>query len=192
MSAWVILSRSATRYFHFTATNYKYHTLPATKQGKFHWGSGIKLEMALFKKHLKRAWPRAVLLTWDSQVPNSTTGMPTSSPQTDCSLQFVTKHHECHWRRRISLKPKGFWLQTAQPSLPLFQSHSSRLGKRIQCFFLIHFCVFLFYYFNSNSPRINNILHLETIIILKLFFTSFLCNPVLLYHEDLGAEHYPH
>lgn len=95
-------------YFHFTATNYKYHRLPATIEGKFHWGSGIKLEMALFKKHFKHAWPRAVWLTWDSQVPNSTTGMSTTSPQTDCSLQFVTKHHE--WRRRISLKPKGYKL----------------------------------------------------------------------------------
>lgn len=126
-------------YFHFTATNYKYHRLPATIEGKFHWGSGIKLEMALFKKHFKHAWPRAVWLTWDSQVPNSTTGMSTTSPQTDCSLQFVTKHHE--WRR-ISLKPKGFWLQTAQPSLPFLQSYSSRFSRGFSGFFSYFFVCF--------------------------------------------------
>lgn len=95
------------------------------------------------------------------------------SKSPDWLFSAVHDPPSCHWRRRISLKPKQFWWQTAQPSSPFLQSHSSRLEQGIQCFFLTLLCVFLVYYFYSNSPWTNNILHLELIIILKLFFTFF-------------------
>lgn len=111
--------------------------------------------------------------------------MPTASPQTDCSLQSVT-----HQAPQVSLKKKNF-LKTKMvlvTNCTAIFSFSSKTGRGFSVFFSHSFVVFLVYYFNLNSPWTNNILHLELIIILKLFFTSLLCNPVLLYHEDLRQD----
>lgn len=70
--------------------------------------------------------------------------MPTPSPRAVRSLhRSATKHlqsaahwdHECHWSRRISLKPESFWWQNAETSLSFLQKHSPRPRQRIQCFF---------------------------------------------------------
>lgn len=161
--------------------------------------------MVLFKKHLKCTCP-------------STVGMGLPCPQLNCR-DAHTESPGCPFsaplcnqapavcgtlRPRVSLKQKNFlktrkFLVTKCWDISIFSSKAfSQTQAEDSVFFLTvpvrnSLTVSVSVYdFNSNYPWTNNILYLELLITLKLFFTSLLCNPALLYHEDLGAGHYPH